>query len=209
MPLENMKFKLDTVNAMIKTLPQSTREIMNNADELIRRSVILATTCDELYSQVRDAGAYVKHPPNIINIASAKALYLSKYDYDSPLVMSSAAIPGLFKNIPMSISLQLNGLFVIPDGEFLTVKYYHEKDNLPYGPFWNNQIRENASNYKNEHCTFPHIIAVSDLNFEKEIENFKKYAKVVIFEMAAAIRAAEKTQRLDTIKEARNKYELQ
>ena len=167
---ENMKYKLDAMNAMIQTLPQSTREIMNNADELIRRSVILATTYDELYSQVRDAGAYVKHPPDIIGIASAKALYLSKYDYDSPLVMSSVVIPGLFKNIPMSISLQLNGLFVIPNGEYLTVKYYHEKDNLPYdGPFWNNQIRENASNYKNEHCIFPHIISVSDINFEKEI----------------------------------------
>ena len=123
--------------------------------------------------------------------------------------MSSAAIPGLFKNIPMSISLQLNGLFVIPDGEYLTIKYYHDKDNLPAVTFWNRQIQENALNYKNEHYAFPHIISVSDLNFEKEIENFKKYAKVVIFEMAAAIRAAAKAQRLDTIKEAGNKYELQ
>lgn len=122
--------------------------------------------------------------------------------------MSSAAIPGLFKNIPMTISLQLNGLFVIPDGEYLTIKYYHDKDNLPVGTFWK-QIQENTLKYKNEHYDFPHIISVSDLNFEKEIENFKKYAKVVIFEMAAAIRAAEKTQRLDTIKEAGNKYELQ
>lgn len=122
--------------------------------------------------------------------------------------MSSAAIPGLFKNIPMTISLQLNVLFVIPDGEYLTIKYYHDKDNLPVGTFWK-QIQENTLKYKNEHYDFPHIISVSDLNFEKEIENFKKYAKVVIFEMAAAIRAAEKTQRLDTIKEAGNKYELQ
>ena len=207
MPLENMKFKLDTANAMIQTLPQSTIENMNNADELIRRSDILVTTCNELYKEVKDVGAYVKRPIGIWALTSKNvAMYLSKYDYDSPLVMSSAAIPGLFKNIPMSISLQLNGLFIIPGGEYLTVKYYYDKDNLPAGTFWNNQIRENALNYKNEHCIFPHIISVSDLNFEKEIENFKKYAKVVIFEMAAAIRAAEKTQRLDTIKEAGNKY---
>lgn len=32
MLLENMKFKLDAMNAIIQTLPQSTREIMNNAD---------------------------------------------------------------------------------------------------------------------------------------------------------------------------------
>ena len=180
---------------------------MNNADELIRRSDILVTTCNELYKEVKDVGAYVKRPIGIWALTSKDvAMYLSKYDYDSPLVMSSAAIPGLFKNIPMSISLQLNGLFVIPNGEHLTVKYYHEKDNLPHGPFWNNQIRENASNYKNEHYIFPHIISVSDINFEKEIENFKKYAKVVIFEMAAAIRATEKAQRLDTIKEAGKDY---
>ena len=210
MPLENMKFKLDTVNAMIQTLPQSTREIISNADELIRRSDILVNTCNELYLQVKDAGAYVKRPTGIFSIATARdaAMYLSKHDYDSPLDMSSAAIPGLFKNIPMSISLQLNGLFVIPDGEYLTIKYYHDKDNLPVGSFWK-QIQENTLKYKNDHYVFPHIISVSDLNFEKEIENFKKYAKVVIFEMAAAIRAAEKTQRLDTIKEAGNKYELQ
>ena len=49
-----------------------------------------------------------------------------------------------------------------------------------------------------------------DENVVDELKTtFKKYAKVVIFEMAAAIRAAEKTQRLDTIKEAGNKYELQ
>ena len=79
MLLGNMKFKLDAVNTMIQTLPQSTREIMNNTDELIRRSGILVTACNELYIQVRDVGAYVKHPPNIISIASARhaALYLS------------------------------------------------------------------------------------------------------------------------------------
>ena len=208
MLLDNMKFKLDKINAMIQTLPQSTREIMSNADELIRRSGILAATCNELYIQVRDVGAYVKPSPDILGIAAARqaAMYLSEHDYDSPLIMSSY---GPFKNIPMSISLQLNGLFVIPDGEYLTIKYYHDKDNLPVVTFWNRQIQENAFNYKNDHYVFPHIISVSDLNFEKEIENFKKYAKVVIFEMAAAIRAAEKTQRLDTIKEAGNKYELQ
>ena len=32
MLLENMKFKLDAMNAIIQTLPQSTRETMNNAD---------------------------------------------------------------------------------------------------------------------------------------------------------------------------------
>lgn len=210
MPLKNMNFELDRINALIQTLPQSTREIMNNADELIRRSGILVTACNELYIQVKDVGAYIKRPTGLFAVTSKDAvLYLSRHDYDSPLVMSSAAIPGQFKNIPMSISLQLNGLFVIPDGEYLTVKYYHDKDDLPVGTFWSRQIRENTMNYKNEHCTFPHIISVSDMNFEKEIENFKKYAKIVIFEMAAAIRAAEKAQRLDTIKKAGNKYELQ
>lgn len=208
MPLENMKFDLDRLNAAIQSLPQSTREIMSNADELIRRSDILVTACNELYKEVKDVGAYVKHPVGIFSIATARdcALYLSNHDYDSPLVMSSAAIPGQFKNIPMSISLQLNGLFVIPDGEYLTVKYYYDKDDLPVGTFWSRQIKENTLNYKNEHCTFPHIISVSDIDFEKKIENFKKYAKVVIFEMAAAIRAAEKAQRLDTIKEAGKDY---
>lgn len=207
MPLENMKFDLDRLNALIQTLPQSTREIMNNADELTRRSDILVKACSELYIQVKDVGAYLKRY-NDVSAVSCKdaALYLSQHDYDSPLVMSSAPIPGQFKNIPMSISLQLNGLFVIPDGEYLTVKYYHDKDDLPVGTFWNRQIQENTLNYKNEHCTFPHILSVSDMNFEKEIENFKKYAKVVIFEMAAAIRAAEKAQRLDTIKEAGKDY---
>lgn len=210
MPLKNMNFELDRINALIQTLPQSTREIMNNADELIRRSGILVNACNELYLQVRDVGAYIKRPTGLFAVTGKDAaLYLSQHDYDSPLVMSSAAIPGQFKNIPMSISLQLNGLFVIPDGQYLTVKYYHDKDDLPVGTFWSRQIRENTMNYKNEHCTFPHILSVSDMNFEKEIENFKKYAKVVIFEMAAAIRAAEKAQRLDTIKEAGNKYELQ
>lgn len=208
MPLENMKFKLDKINAAIQSLPQNTREIMNNAVELIRRSDILVKTCNELYIQVKDVSAYVKHPVGIFSIATARdcALYLSSHDYDSPLVMSSAAIPGMFKNIPMSVSLQLNGLFVIPDGEYLTVKYYHDKDDLPVGTFWNRQMRENTMNYKNEHCAFPHIIAVSGIDFEKKIENFKKYAKVVIFEMAVAIRAAEKAQRLDTIKEAGKDY---
>ena len=204
-----MKFKLDKINAMIQTLPQSTREIMGNADELIRRSGILVTVCNELYKEVKDVGAYIKCPTGLWALTGKDAaMYLSRHDYDSPLVMSSAAIPGQFKNIPMSIALQLNGLFVIPDGEYLTIKYYHDKDNLPVGTFWK-QIQENTLKYKNEHYAFPHIIAVSDVNFEKEIENFKKYAKVVIFEMASAIRAAEKTQRLDTIKEAGNKYELQ
>lgn len=210
MPLENMKSKLDMINAMIQTLPQSTREIMNNVDELTRRSDILVKACNELYLQVKDVGAYVKRTTGLLAVTGKDAaMYLSKHDYDSLLVMSSAAIPGQFKNIPMSISLQLNGLFIIPDGEYLTVKYYHDKDDLPVGTFWNRQMRENTMNYKNEHCVFPHIISVSDMDFEKEIENFKKYAKVVIFEMAAAIRAAEKAQRLDTIKEAGNKYELQ
>lgn len=205
-----MMFKLDAMNVMIQTLPQSTGEIMSNADELIRRSDILVTTCNELYKEVKDVGAYVKRPTGIWALTGKDvAMYLSRHDYDSPLVMSSAAIRGQFKNIPMTISLQLNGLFIIPDGEYLTVKYYHDKDDLPVGTFWSRQIRENTLNYKNEHYAFPHIISVSDLNFEKEIENFKKYAKVVIFEMAAAIRAAEKTQRLDIIKEAGNKYELQ
>lgn len=210
MPLENMKSKLDMINAMIQTLPQSTKEIMSNADELIRRSDILVNTCNELYKEVKDVGAYVKRQTGIMVVTGKDAaMYLSRHDYDSPLVMSSASIPGQFKNIPMSISLQLNGLFIIPDGEYLTVKYYYDKDDLPVGTFWNRRLRENTLNYKNEHCTFPHILSVSDMNFEKEIENFKKYAKVVIFEMAAAIRAAEKAQRLDTIKEAGNKYELQ
>lgn len=194
---------------MIQTLPQNTGEIMSNADELIRRSDILVTTCNALYKKVKDVGAYVKRPTGIWALTGKDAaMYLSRHDYDSPLVMSSAAIPGLFKNIPMTVSLQLNGLFIIPDGEYLTIKYYHDKDNFPVGSYWKH-IQENAFNYKNDHYVFPHIISVSDLNFEKEIENFKKYAKVVIFEMAAAIRAAEKTQRLDTIKEAGNKYELQ
>lgn len=207
MPLENMKSKLDMINAMIQSLPQSTREIMSNADELIRRSDILVTACNELYKEVKDVGAYVKRQTGIMVVTGKDAaMYLSRHDYDSPLVMSSASIPGQFKNIPMSISLQLNGLFIIPDGEYLTVKYYYDKDDLPVGTFWNRRMRENTLNYKNEHCTFPHIISVSDMNFEKEIENFKKYAKVVIFEMAAAIRAAEKAQRLDTIKEAGKDY---
>lgn len=207
MPLENMKSKLDMINAMIQTLPQSTREIMNNADELIRRSDILVNTCNELYKEVKDVGAYVKRQTGIMVVTGKDAaMYLSRHDYDSPLVMSSAPIPGQFKNIPMSISPQLNGLFIIPDGEYLTVKYYYDKDDLPVGTFWNRRLRENTLNYKNEHCTFPHILSVSDMNFEKEIENFKKYAKVVIFEMAAAIRAAEKAQRLDTIKEAGKDY---
>jgi hypothetical protein len=181
---------------------------MSDADELIRRSDILVRACNELYIQVKDVGAYVKHPVGIFSIATARdcALYLSSHDYDSPLVMSSAAIPGQFKNIPMSISLQLNGLFILPDGEYLTVKYYYDKDDLPVGTFWNRMIKENTLNYKNEHFNFPHIISVSDIDFEKKIENFKKYAKVVIFEMAAAIRAAEKAQRLDTIKEAGKDY---
>lgn len=210
MPLENMKFKLDKINAMIQRLPQSTREIMSNADELIRRSDILVTACNELYKEVVDVGAYVKHPTGIISIASARdaAMYLSDHDYDSPLVLSSAAIPGQFKNIPMSISLQMNGLFVLPDGEYLTVKYYHDKDSLPVGTFWSRQIQEKTLEYKNEHYNFPNIISVSDINFEKEIEDFKKYAKVVIFEMAAAIRAAEKEQRLNTIKEAGKDYAI-
>jgi len=210
MPLENMKFKLDKINAMIQGLPQSTREIMSNADEVIRRSGILVNACNELYKEVVDVGAYVKHPTGMLSIATARdaALYLSDHDYDSPLVMSSAAIPGQFKNVPMSITLQMNGLFVLPDGEYLTVKYYHDKDDLPVGTFWNRQIQEKTVNYKNEHYNFPHIIAVSDINFEKEIEDFKKYAKVVIFEMAAAIRAAEKTQRLNTIKEAGKDYAI-
>lgn len=183
---------------------------MSNADELIRRSDILVTTCNALYKEVKDVGAYVKRPTGIWALTGkVVAMYLSRHDYDSPLVMSSAAIPGLFKNIPMTISLQLNGLFVIPDDEYLTVKYYHDKDDLPVGTFWSSQIRENTVNYKNQHCTFPKIISVSDMNFEKEIWNFKKYAKVVIFEMAASIRAAEKAQRLDTIKESGDKYELQ
>lgn len=207
MPLENMKSKLDMINAMIQTLPQSTREIMSNADELIRRSDILVRACNELYLQVKDVGAYVKRATGLWAVTGKDAaMYLSTHDYDSPLVMSSAAIPGQFKNIPMSIKLQLNGLFIIPDGEYLTVKYYYDKDDLPVGTFWSRQIRENTLNYKNEHCTFPKIISVSDMNFEKEIGNFKKYAKVVIFEMAAAIRAAEKAQRLDTIKEAGKDY---
>ena len=207
MLLENMKFKLDAMNAIIQTLPQSTREIMGNADELIRRSGILVTVCNELYKEVKDVGAYIKCPTGLWALTGKDAaMYLSRHDYDSPLVMSSAAIPEQFKNIPMSIALQLNGLFVIPDAGYLTIKYYHDKDNLPVGAFWNRQIQENTLNYKNEHCTFPHIIAVSDVNFEKEIENFKKYAKVVIFEMASAIRAAEKAQRLDTIKEAGKDY---
>lgn len=207
MPLKNMNFELDRLNALIQTLPQSTREIMNNADELTRRSDILVKACSELYLQAKDVGAYLKRYNGISSVACKDAaMYLSSHDYDSPLVMSSAAIPGQFKNIPMSISLQLNGLFVIPDGEYLTVKYYYDKDDLPVGTFWNRRTRENTLNYKNEHCTFPHIISVSDMNFEKEIENFKKYAKVVIFEMAAAIRAAEKAQRLDTIKEAGKDY---
>ena len=206
---ENMKYKLDAMNAMIQTLPQSTGEIMSDADELIRRSDILVTTCNALYKEVKDVGAYVKRPTGIWALTGKDAaMYLSRHDYDSPLVISSAAIPGLFKNIPMTISLQLNGLFVIPDGEYLTIKYYHDKDNFPVGSFWKH-IQENTLKYKNEHYAFPHIISVSDLNFEKEIENFKKYAKVVIFEMTVAIRAAEKEQRLDTIKEAGNKYELQ
>lgn len=211
MPLENMKFDLDRLNAAIQSLPQSTREIMSNADELIRRSDILVKACNELYKEVKDVGAYVKRATEPLWAVFGKiaALNLSRHDCDSPLVMSSASIPGQFKNIPMSISLQLNGLFIIPDGEYLTVKYYYDQDDLPVVTFWSRQIRENAVNYKNEHCTFPHIISVSDMSFEKEIENFKKYAKVVIFEMAAAIRAAEKAQRLDTIKEAGNKYELQ
>ena len=180
---------------------------MGNADELIRRSGILVTVCNELYKEVKDVGAYIKCPTGLWALTGKDAaMYLSRHDYDSPLVMSSAAIPEQFKNIPMSIALQLNGLFVIPDAGYLTIKYYHDKDNLPVGAFWNRQIQENALNYKNEHCTFPHIIAVSDVNFEKEIENFKKYAKVVIFEMASAIRAAEKAQRLDTIKEAGKDY---
>ena len=209
MLLDNMKFKLDKINAMIQTLPQSTREIMSNADELIRRSGILVTVCNELYKEVKDVGAYVKCPTGLWALTGKDtSMYLSRHDYDSPLVMSSAAIPGQFKNIPMSIALQLNGLFVIPDAGYLTIKYYHDKDNFPVGSFWKH-IQENTLKYKNEHYAFPHIISVSDLNFEKEIENFKKYAKVVIFEMAAAIRATEKTQRLDTIKEAGNKYELQ
>lgn len=33
MLLENMKFKLDAMNAMIQTLPQSTVEIMSNVDD--------------------------------------------------------------------------------------------------------------------------------------------------------------------------------
>lgn len=207
MPLENMKFDLDRLNAAIQSLPYSTREIMSNADELIRRSDILVTTCNELYKEVKDVGAYVKRQTGIMVVTGKDAaMYLSRHDYDSPLVMSSASIPGQFKNIPMSISLQLNGLFIIPDGEYLTVKYYYDKDDLPVGTFWNRRLRENTLNYKNEHCTFPHILSVSDMNFEKEIENFKKYAKVVIFEMAAAIRAAEKAQRLDTIKEAGKDY---
>lgn len=207
MPLENMKFDLDRLNAAIQSLPQSTREIMSNADELIRRSDILVTACNELYKEVKDVGAYVKRQTGIMVVTGKDAaMYLSRHDYDSPLVMSSASIPGQFKNIPMSISLQLNGLFIIPDGEYLTVKYYYDKDDLPVGTFWNRRLRENTLNYKNEHCTFPHILSVSDMNFEKEIENFKKYAKVVIFEMAAAIRAAEKAQRLDTIKEAGKDY---
>ena len=202
-----MKFDLDRLNAAIQSLPQSTREIMNNADELIRRSDILVNTCNELYKEVKDVGAYVKRATGLWAVSGKDAaMYLSRHDYDSPLVMSSAAIPGQFKNIPMTISLQLNGMFVIPDGEYLTVKYYHDQDDLPVGTFWNRRMRENTLNYKNEHCTFPHIISVSDMNFEKEIENFKKYAKVVIFEMAAAIRAAEKAQRLDTIKEAGKDY---
>ena len=207
MPLENMKFDLDRLNAAIQSLPQSTREIMSNADELIRRSDILVTACNELYKEVKDVGAYVKRPTGLWTVTGKDAaMYLSRHDYDSVLVMSSASIPGQFKNIPMSITLQLNGLFIIPDGEYLTVKYYYDKDDLPVGTFWNRRLREDTLNYKNEHCTFPHIISVSDMNFEKEIENFKKYAKVVIFEMAAAIRAAEKAQRLDTIKEAGKDY---
>ena len=207
MPLENMKSKLDMINAMIQTLPQSTREIMSNADELIRRSDILVRACNELYKEVKDVGAYVKRPTGLWEVTGKNAaMYLSRHDYDSPLVMSSASIPGQFKNIPMSLTLQLNGLFIIPDGEYLTVKYYHDQDDLPVGTFWSRQIRENTLKYKNEHCTFPHIISGSDMNFEKEIGNFKKYAKVIIFEMAAAIRAAEKAQRLDTIKEAGKDY---
>ena len=201
-----MKFDLDRLNAMVQSLPASTREIMSNADELIRRSDILVKACNELYIQVKDVGAYVKRPTGLWAVTGKDAaMYLSKHDYDSPLVMTSAAIPGQFKNIPMTISLQLNGMFIIPDGEYLTVKYYYDKDDLPVGTFWCRHL-ENTLKYKNEHCTFPNRISVSDLNFEKEIENLKKYAKVVIFEMALAIRAAEKAQRLDTIKEAGKDY---
>lgn len=209
MPLENMKFKLDKINAMIQPSPKSTREIMSNADELIRRSDILVNACNELYIQVKDVGVYVKRLKGLWSVTGNNtAMYLSKHDYDSPLVMSSAALPGTLKNIPMTIALQLNGLFILPDGEYLTVKYYYDKDDLPVGTFWRRQIQENTLNYKNAHCTFPNRISVSDLNFEKEIEDFKKYAKVVIFEMAAAIRAAEKAQRLNTIKEAGKDYAI-
>lgn len=65
MPLENMKFDLDTLNAAIQSLPQRTREIISNADELIRRSDILVTACNELYIQIKDVGAYVKRPTGL------------------------------------------------------------------------------------------------------------------------------------------------
>lgn len=80
MPLENMKFDLDRLNAAIQSLPQSTREIMSNADELIRRSDILVKACNELYLQVKDVGAYVKRPVGIFSIATARdcSLYLSR-----------------------------------------------------------------------------------------------------------------------------------
>ncbi len=38
---------------------------MSNADELIRRSDILVTTCNALYKEVKDVGAYVKRPTGI------------------------------------------------------------------------------------------------------------------------------------------------
>lgn len=72
-----MKFKLDAMNAMIQTLPQSTGEIMSNADELIRRSDILVTTCNALYKEV---GAYVKRPTGICALTGKDvAMYLSRH----------------------------------------------------------------------------------------------------------------------------------
>src|SRR5574344_1004542 len=145
------------------------RPPVNDSRNEYEKTWHIATTntyCVNTYKEVKEVGAYVNRPTGIWALTGKDvAMYLSRHDYDSLLVMSSAAIPGLLKNIPMTISLQLNGLFVIPDGEYLTIKYYHDKDNFPAVTFWNRQIQENALKYKNEHYAFPHIISVSDLNF--------------------------------------------
>lgn len=205
MPLDNLKCNLDIVKGIINGLPDDIKKVMNDKDELIRRSDILVNTCNELYIQVRDVGAYIKRPTGIMAVTSKEAaMYLSSHDYDSPIVLSSASIPGELRNIPMTLSLQLNGAMIIPDGQYMTVKYYHDRDSLPIGSFWNRQAK--TIHYQNNICTMPRVIAVYEFDFEKKIENFKKYAKEIIFEMAAAIRAAEKAQRLDTIKEAGKDY---